>query len=138
MISRINLTRALFKPGASFKDVLTFPNTLEAIRDNYMTTQVATAVDFNTATATLVPAIGAPVGTLYGVRDTNAVLNLNGRNDLRQSVGGGAIGSKSYLILNLGRISNEPSDGGRTVARRFSQDVMADLSVSRITRHAPK
>ena len=121
------LTRALFKPGASFKDVLTLPNTLEAIRDNYMTTQVATAVDFNTATATLVPVIGAPVGTLYGVRDTNTVLNLNGRNDFRQTVGGGAIGSKSYLILNLGRISNEPSDGGRTVARRFSKDVMADL-----------
>ncbi len=121
------LTRALFKPGANFREVLTLPNTLEAIRDNYKTAQVAIAVNFSNAATTVVPAIGAPIGTLYGIRDTNAVLNLNGRNDLRQSVGGGAIGTKSYLILNMGRIPNEASDGGRTVARRYSKDVMSDL-----------
>jgi hypothetical protein len=121
------LTRALFKSSTQYKDVLTLPTTLEAARERYPDVGVATMVNLQTAVATLVTRPGAPNGVLYGVHETANPLTVNGRSDFRQSLGGGALGTKSYLILNLGRISNEASDGGRTVARRYSKDLLSDL-----------
>jgi hypothetical protein len=47
--------------------------------------------------------------------------------NIHKSLGGGIIGTKSYLLLNLGRPDYDPADGGVTLARRWTKAVYRDL-----------
>ncbi len=46
---------------------------------------------------------------------------------LHQSFGAGIIGTRSYLLLNIGRPNIHPSNGGVRMNRRWSKSVMSDL-----------
>jgi hypothetical protein len=55
--------------------------------------------------------------------------NFAGTFDIRQSLGRGAglIGTREYLMLNIGHDFNFKSDGGIGVNRRWAKNVMSDL-----------
>ena len=66
--------------------------------------------------------IEAASGQSYGPYvDTVAPQALNA------SLGGGIMGTQSYLLLNFGRATNTPSDGGLNMPRRWAKNVFHDL-----------
>lgn len=52
---------------------------------------------------------------------------LPGPLKINESSGGGIIGTKSYMMLNLGATSYRPPDGGIIMSRRWSKNLLNDL-----------
>jgi hypothetical protein len=71
------------------------------------------------ANSTTVPLVSSSLGQKY--------VYYNRSIRLHESLGAGAVGTQSYLLLNLGRQDTQPTDGGMRMVRRWAQSVYKDL-----------
>jgi hypothetical protein len=153
--SALHLTRALFSSGASYAEVVTGTTAMEALRTNGALTDadLADAQRLKTSsvagqggTSVTLNALHVQTGDLLGVRKMSSspekfnkeiltshpvyldrYIYYNRPIKYNQSLGGGVLGTPSYLLLNLGRPDTLPMNGGLRLARRWSKAVMKDL-----------
>lgn len=146
----LHLTRLLFTEALDFTELVTGVSGMEALRTGgpkENTSQEPTYIfQSNNVTAGLDPS-PFPIdgelvqkGALLGVRrislnsrkhDTIAKSNFKSifpkTMYVHRAMGGGVIGSISYLLLNLGRPMPETSDGGIVMSRRWAKAIYRDL-----------
>lgn len=145
--SALHLTRALFAGevgtpnGIAYSQVVTAAEPLEAIRSEGTTPSMARVQSLlqnggvRDGTTRPLGALPVQIGELIGVRrmpdeklsQTYAREGLDAAKLIHESLGGGILGTQSYLMLNLGRSDFQASDGGLRLNRRWSQSVFSDL-----------
>ncbi len=145
----LHVTRTLFTDGVRFSEVVTGDSAMEALRTNGPSTYNAKLQQWNDASNGAMDLVAQLVqtGALVGVRrmvlnSTKQNLTTNSRDGttvagqtfgspgkirVHAALGGGVIGTPSYLLLNLGRPNMNASDGGMVMNRRWSRTVMSDL-----------
>lgn len=153
--SALHVTRALLTDGVPYSDVATSEVAVEALRSGGPSTD-SSLPDAERMKSRNVPNGDSNVnmnaqlvqrGELLGVRrlslnaeklnktvNSSTDIYLNGRYisatlpiPLNQSIGAGIAGTRSYLLLNLGRPDTMPMNGGLRLPRRWSKAVMKDL-----------
>jgi hypothetical protein len=152
--SALHVSRALFYQGVPYSEIVTSNFSMEALRangaqtDDGITVRLLSAVAPGKSSGT-VP-LNAPLvqtGELQGLRPmTQAVSKINVSANSQhatyvnssylyvtdpifynQSLGGGILGTRSYLLLNFGRPDTLPMNGGLRLPRRWSKAVLKDL-----------
>lgn len=69
-----------------------------------------------------------PTGFIYGGSDSNDVNLMNLKNiDTLKPLGGGAMGSQPYLLLNLITLGDYRADGSIHLPRKWAKSVMKDF-----------
>ncbi|HEX4924692.1 MAG TPA: hypothetical protein VFV50_11420, partial [Bdellovibrionales bacterium] len=153
--SALHVTRALLTEGVPYSEVATSDQAMEAlrasgpIRDSALADneRLKTRSAPNGDTSVTMDALLVQTGELLGVRrmslnpeklnktvNSSTDIYLNSRYisptltiPFNQSFGAGIAGTRSYLLLNLGRPDSLPMNGGLRLARRWSKAVMKDL-----------
>jgi len=146
--SALHLTRALFAPGIAYAEIFRGASSLEALRTNGAKANVdtipplATPVSPGAVERRPIDTELVQTGELIGIRrmelnskkhDTvvfgnmNAPVNSPGALFPNHSLGGGILGTKSYLFLNFGRDFYEKADGGLVMPRRWVKAIFSDL-----------
>lgn len=151
----LHVTRALLTNGVPFSTIVTGTEAMEALRsfgpDPYEATATADQKLKTKASASSTSIVDlnaqlVQTGELLGVRrmSLNASKNgqiafSSGRMDtgtgesaseaipVHQSLGGGILGTKSYLMLNLGRPNYEGMDGGLRMPRVWTKAIFNNL-----------
>jgi hypothetical protein len=116
----LHFTRALFAPGESASQIVTGSSPMEALRSNG-----------NFLTGPLTP--GVQLGTFLGVRKMQsdkltaiAKFSDGTTTTTNGHLGGGILGTASYLSLNFGSDYRRPN-GGLAMPRRWAKAVYKDL-----------
>ena len=151
----LHVSRALFTPDVPYKEIVTGTMSVEAIREFEVPTEAFKRTDpsgnwdYSGVGNGPFQIPGVMRGKLLGVRaitddnpkrvgdldftiypsQSNNAVSIHAGNQwlLRpnSTIGGGLLGTNSYLLLNLGRIGDY--DGGVAQPRRFSESVLKDL-----------
>jgi hypothetical protein len=137
-------TRSLFGVSVPFSEIVTSPIAYEGIKTSSGPSKYSVAYqkpystfefgvggvtdDVKWATSTGEKPI-AQFGTLIGVRPIrpNILPRADGAIDIYKSFGGGTLGTRPYVLLNLGRQIGDKSDGGRIMPRRWMSAIFRDL-----------
>lgn len=116
----IHFTRALFTSGVPASEIVSGNSTLEALRSNG-----------NYTAGKINP--GVQVGQFLGVRKMRtdklglSATNYEGtRVNINGYEGGGVLGTRSYMSLNLGS-DYRTANGGNSLGRRWSKAIFQDL-----------
>ncbi|MEQ1878151.1 MAG: hypothetical protein ABL958_16025 [Bdellovibrionia bacterium] len=151
----LHLTRVLFTEGARYSEIVTSNSAMEALRtsgalrdDNLPDANRLKSRSLpGGATTVTLNALHVQRGALLGIRPmtsnpqklvqtvnsgqgtSNGIRNLipDRPIEFNQSLGGGILGTKSYLALNLGLGEFFPANGGIRVPRRWSKALLKDL-----------
>lgn len=148
----LHFTRALFTPSVPASEVVTGDSVIEALRSNGPQRNESLSIPFHGATApyttpaafnilaiTPIAMELVQTGQLQGVRQVKLNPNkinakgfygylnpyLNQPIYTQRSLGGGILGTPSYLLMNMGPVNG--SDGGVTMPRRWAKTVLKDL-----------
>lgn len=136
-------TRALFNATVPYKEIVTAPTSLSAVRSaNASAPRTGMIYQYNDVEkAPSLPIILPQLGKLIGVvpladsdrsvpvimGDTREYVWASETFNARTHHGGGLLGSQPYLLLNSGRGINEHMDGGVLQHRRWSSAIYRDL-----------
>lgn len=130
-------TRALFKPSAQVREVLTTPDYLIPVRTNMDPAAGAATGHVKTDFVFTSPFVFAPTGDLLGVQPSPAlivnaaVINVTLTSiDLHRNYGGGVLGSESYLLENLSALpvnATYKTDGAIKMHRHWGKSVFRDF-----------
>jgi hypothetical protein len=148
----LHVTRALLTSGVHYREVVTSPSAIEAIRtlgpDPGRTAPDLGGAGLPESRTTAGGAVSNYTGALVATGDLLGLkrISLNAaKNDqvayssdnpegaanqaiyVHRSLGGGILGSKSYLLLNMGRPNLSPNDGGARQPRRWAKAFYKDL-----------
>jgi hypothetical protein len=142
----LHVTRTLLQNGLPFSEVVTGASSLEGLRTGGPVSNLSGPGDPRIGTMiSREPLVIAPLdvdlvqrGDLMGIRP----VERNGRKvsasfestlvdqtppPLHKSNGGGILGTRSYLLLNLGRREGEIMNGGVIMPREYSKAIFNDL-----------
>ncbi len=146
----LHVTRALLTENARFSEVVTGESGMEALRSRgpiENNTQALNRVFLGNSVTTVPDDSPVPLdvelvqfGDLLGVRK----ISLNPRKGLavtksntagsrpnefpiHGSLGGGILGTKSYMLLNMGRPDANSMNGGLVLPRRWAKSLLKDL-----------
>jgi len=143
----LHITRALFSSGVDYSEISNGTDAVEAIRTDGPQLNMLVQTCDSCTTPAILNVEQVQTGRLIGVKlialnpSKSAALAHKGDqvNDLgvvvgplpgqsvNGSLGGGIIGTRSYMTLNIGRPNQLPSDGGIIMNRRWSKAVLKDL-----------
>lgn len=139
-IPAMHFTRALFKPNADIREVLTGTISLKPIRTNMDPTQGPKSKRPKTDHIFRASTVFAAMGELFGIRTlannellkTYSYLNsagteITGPANLGTHLGGGILGEQIYLVQNFGLGFQANSDGAEVVPRRLGRAIFNDL-----------
>jgi hypothetical protein len=146
----LHLTRALFTQSVKFQEIVTGTSGMEALRSEGVRNENFATQRPTDGAASIIAVQGVQKGDLIGVRpfDSNPAKrdlvlntsglpgfmgfkgplpNANGDVNVHQSLGGGILGTRSYLMLNLGRPDYQPMNGGLRMPRRWAKAIFSNL-----------
>ncbi len=135
----LHVTRALFRDGVAYSEVVTGDSGMEALRTG--------GAAFSTTTTIPAGLELVQIGDLLGVRKLSLNSNKMGKTiysdqsfklpsgivainqplKVNESAGGGILGSKSYMLLNFGRSDELPMNGGLRMPRRWARAIISNL-----------
>lgn len=151
----LHVTRTLFTPGVNYSDVAVGRYSMEALRTSGpianavnttigLRTPLAQATTYTNGARVNLQTELVQFGDLLGLRPINlnpakfnlSVIGTHAEGDYprfmqpmrtHESLGGGFLGTKSYLLMNLGRSNYSPMDGGLRVPRLWAKAAINTL-----------